>query len=292
MEILYRRHQPMAGERLQQHIEQALAAKAPESRLERIGYRLMKWMFDPQVIGADRIPNSPCLFVGNHSLFALDGMVFLPLMQHEFGRFVRPLGDKLLFMLPKVGSYLTDRGPVIGHPEVCSSLMQHGQDLLVFPGGSRESVKPADQNYTLQWRGRYGFVRCAAMHGYKVMPFAIVGPDEFYSHLVEGETLRNSVIGRLLKRLGILDDHSRTDIIPPITRGSLGSPIPKPQRCYIGFGELVDLAVYRGKKLTKQQLRTLRERVAKQIEQQLRDLVVLREQSKGGDGLLRRMLTI
>jgi hypothetical protein len=124
------------------------------------------------------------------------------------------------------------------------------------------------------------------------MPFGIVGPDEFYGHLMEGQDLPDSALGQLLKRFGLLDDDIRSDILPPIPIGALGTPFPKPQRCYLGFGEPINLSQFKGETLTKKRLQTIRGQVAEQIEIQLAELLFTREQHKGKDSLLRRLLTL
>jgi 1-acyl-sn-glycerol-3-phosphate acyltransferase len=243
------------------------------------------------VFGGENLPDKPCLFVGNHSLFALDGMVLVPVMQKEFGRFLRPLGDRFLFALPAVEKQLMKRGSVVGHPDVCGALMENGSDLLVFPGGAHEAVKPKSDMYTLQWKERYGFVKLAAKYGYTIMPFAMVGPDEFFDHYMEGSELPASPLGQLLQRLGVLKEDTRPDLLPPIPKGLLGSWLPKPQRCYIGLGRPVDLAPLKGKRLTKAKMQAVRQQVASEIETQIDQLLEAREEYKEDDGLLRKLLT-
>ena len=293
MALFDKDNQPLGDEEaLARHIEKALAVKSPRGVELEINYRLVKRLFKPLILGADNIPNRPCLFVGNHSLFALDGMVLGPVFVKELDRFPRGMGDKFLFTNPRVADYVLKSGAVMGHPEVCSALMKDRQDLLVFPGGAHEAVKPASEIYELQWKERYGFVKLAAQHGYTIMPFGLVGPDEFYGHYMEGQDLPDSGLGRLLKRLGLLNDDIRADILPPIPVGALGTPFPKPQRCYLGFGEPIKLAQYKGKTLTRKRLQTIRGQVAEQIETQLAELLFAREQHKGKDSLLRRILTL
>ena len=123
--------------------------------------------------------------------------------------------------------------------------------------------------------------RSAARHGYTIMPFGLVGPDEFYGHLIEGQELPDSVLGRLLTRAGLLHEDIRADILPPIPLGSLGTLFPKPQRCYLGFGQAIDLSRYKGKTLAKKTLHAVRAEVATQIETQLTELLIIREQHKG-----------
>jgi 1-acyl-sn-glycerol-3-phosphate acyltransferase len=201
------------------------------------------------------------------------------------------MGDKFLFSNRLSADILIRNGVVMGHPEVCSALMEDGQDMLVFPGGAYEAVKPASERYELQWKERYGFVKLAASHGYPIMPFGLVGPDEFYGHLMEGQDLPDSSLGRLATRLGLLHEDFRSDILPPIPIGSLGTLMPKPQRCYLGFGQPVNLNRYKGKTPPKNTLKKIRAQVAEQIELQLTHLLSTREQHKGEDSFVRRILT-
>ncbi len=293
MSIFDKDSNPLADEEaLQRHIRAALEVARPGGIEQELTYRVIKRLFNPLVLGADNIPDRPCLFVGNHSLFALDGWVLGPVMAKELGRFVRGLGDKFLFASERVGDFVLKYGTVLGHPEVCSALMQAGHDLVVFPGGAYEAVKPSSERYELQWKERYGFVRLAARHGYTIVPFGMVGPDEFYGHLLEGQDLPDSPLGPLLRRFGLLTEQTRSDILPPVPVGALGTLLPKPQRCYIGFGEPVDLAAEKGKRLGKRRLQAIRAEVAEQIETQLAELLFTREQHKSEDSLLRRILTL
>lgn len=292
MSALDKTNDPFDQQGLSEHIAAALAVEPMSGRELELSYKFIQRMFRPEVSGIQNIPDRPCLFVGNHSLFALDGLVLAPLMQKELGRFIRGLGDKFLFSVPSVGDFVLKRGAVLGHPEVCSALMENGSDLLVFPGGAHEAVKSASDMYSLQWKERYGFVKMAAMHGYTIMPFGIVGPDEFYGHLLEGHQIPDSALGRLLTRVGILSEETRSDLMPPIPVGVMGSLFPKPQRCYLGFGEPVDLSTFAGKKLTKKNMQIIRNMVAGEIEVQLSDMLLLREQQRGNSGLLRRILSL
>ena len=98
--------------------------------------------------------------------------------------------------------------------------------------------------------------------------------------------------GKLLKRLGLLTDDFRSDIMPPIPLGALGTPFPKPQRCYLGFGEPIDLSDYKGRTPTLKQQKIIRAEVAEQIEMQLAELLFTRAQHRGKDSLLRKLLTL
>ena len=92
--------------------------------------------------------------------------------------------------------------------------------------------------------------------------------------------------------MGLLTEDTRSVMLPPIPVCALGTLLPKPQSCDLGFGQAVDLAEYRGKRLGKKQLQSIRGQVANEIEEQLGELLRLRAQNRGKDGLLRRILTL
>lgn len=87
-------NQPLDREGLAQHIERALAIQPPSGFAHEANDRIIRQLFKPTLLHADTIPQQPCLFVGNHSLFALDGLVLTSTMLHQLGRFLRPMGDK------------------------------------------------------------------------------------------------------------------------------------------------------------------------------------------------------
>jgi 1-acyl-sn-glycerol-3-phosphate acyltransferase len=293
MALFDKDNDPLAdNEALEHHIEVALSVPMPSGLELEISYQLVRRLFNPMILGADNIPDRPCLFVGNHSFAALDGWVLAPVFIKELNRFARGLGDKFLFSSPALGERLLKIGGVMGHPEVCSALMRAGQDIMVFPGGAQEAVKPTSELYELKWKERYGFVKLAAKHGYTIMPMGIVGPDEFYGHLIEGRDIPGSPLGTLLRRLGLLTDDFREDIMPPVPVGALGTLFPKPQRCYLGFGDPVDLSQYAGRTPTRKQQKDIRAEVAEQIEMQLAELLFTRAQNRGRDSLLRKILTL
>ncbi len=255
-------------------------------------YRLIKRYFSPTVVGLENIPKEPTLFVGNHSGFGLDGFLICPIVYHEAGRFVRGMGDNALLQNPKVGDALIKSGMIPAHPEVCGAMMEDGVDLLVFPGGAHEAMKSEADKYTLLWKERYGFVRMAAKHGYPITPFAVVGADEFYDQVIESREFADSWPGKLLKKAGVLTDDWREDMMPFIPRGVLMTLLPKPQHCYLAFGEPVTVPHYPGdKSVPKSVLNRVRDETASSINTLLRDMLLLRVQERRNDGYIRRLLT-
>jgi 1-acyl-sn-glycerol-3-phosphate acyltransferase len=256
-------------------------------------YRLIKRYFSPTVVGLENIPEQPTLFVGNHCLLGLDGFVVGPVLYYEANRFVRMMGDNIWLQSEMIGDALINSGMIPGDPRACSAMMQDGHDLLVFPGGSHESLKPESQKYTLQWRERYGFVRMAARHGYSITPFGHVGPDDFYEHRIESEDFLESRLGKLLKRAGVITDEWREDLLPVIPSGLFATLLPKPQPCYLAFGESIQVPEYRGDKIVPGSvLKKVRKETADSINGLIGDMLLLRTQQQEHTGLLRRFLTL
>ena len=290
MALLDRDSIPLDDAALERHISRALAVEKPSGPLFDLAYPLLKWLFKPQLLDQQNIPDEPALFIGNHSLFATDGAILAPVMWHVKHRFLRGLGDRFLWN-PLSENFLLQQGAALGHPKVCAALMEQGADLMVFPGGAYEATKTQAERYTLQWRERYGFIRMAARHDYPIVPMAIVGPDEFYDHAIEGRELPDTSLWHWLERLGVVDDRTRRDVLPPLPLGALGSPLPKPHYCYIKFGKPVRPGGSQGRPPGKQKLRQYREEIASSIEAMLDELLALRDENRNHQGCVRRVLT-
>ncbi len=281
---------PYEGADMRRYIERVMAVEPPKNPAKSWTYKLLKGLFSPSFVDADKLPDKPCLFVANHSIYAVDGPILGLPMLAEHGRFLRALSDKWLWNSVNE-SLLLKQGVVIGHPEVCSALMEEGSDILVFPGGAHEATKPPDQKYTLQWKERSGFVRMAAQHGYTIVPTAVVGPEEFYRHLMEGRDVPGSLLGKLLTRLGLLNENSREDLIGPVPIGLFGTLLPRPQRCLIQFGDPIDLSEYRGSTPNKTLQMEIRGQVKDSIESMISALFLKRAQEKYKDKFWRRLLS-
>ncbi|MDG2460341.1 MAG: lysophospholipid acyltransferase family protein [Luminiphilus sp.] len=249
-----------------------------------------KW-FKPRFIGADNLPARPALLIGNHAFMAIDAALFHLYLYYDHGRYVKGLGDKTLFANPYYAALAHAMGGVSGRAPVVQRLMARGDDLLLYPGGAYEAIKPPESRYQLQWKQRYGFVRLAAEAGYDVVPVASVGPDEYYDHAISSERLFNSSLVRLMMKAGMLPADLRADLVPPIPTGMLGGPLPKPKTTYFAIGKPISLDEYRGEKLTTQKLTALRRKFAKAIDAEIKALLLLRERERHRDGWLRRVLS-
>ena len=252
---------------------------------------LARAWFKPKFIGLDNLPDKPALFIANHAFLAVDAALFHLYLYYDHGRYVKGLGDKSLFANAHYAAIAHAMGGVSGQAPIVERLMARGDDLLLYPGGAYESVKPLEARYQLQWKQRYGFVKLAAKAGYTVVPVASVGPDEYYDHAMSSQALFNSAPVKMLMKTGVLPKDLRSDLVPPIPSGMLGGPLPKPKTTYFAIGAPIDLAEYEDQTLSTQKLSALRRQFAKAIEKEIQSLLLLREQERHRDSWLRRLLS-
>ncbi len=252
---------------------------------------LARTWFNPKFVGIENLPDCPALFVGNHSFPALDAILFHLYLYYDYGRYIKALGDKSLFKNKRYAGLAHAVGAVSGHADVVRGLMARCTDLLLYPGGAHEAIKPPEARYQLRWKERYGFIRLALESSYTIVPIASVGPDEYYDQIFSSEQIAKSKPIRLLTELGLLPKGFRTDLIPPLPAGMLGSPLPKPKSTYFGICKPIDLKAYDTKTSDLRTLKIIRRRIEKAIKNEIQSLMMLREQQRFQDGFLRRILS-
>jgi len=225
----------------------------------------------PKVLGIERVPHRPVLFVGNHTRY---GFLDLPLMMSELWTrrriIVRGLGDHAHYAIPVWRDLLTMGGMVRGTRENVRALMRAGQSTLVFPGGADEVFKARGQEYRLLWKERLGFARLAIEFAYPIVPFAAVGAEEMYQVLVDSRTPGAAQVSALMRRLVGLQ-------LPPMVRGVGPTLLPRPERLYFWFGDPVDTSSYGGAGNDDAAARTVRDEVRAAVEEGIRTLRFERE---------------
>jgi 1-acyl-sn-glycerol-3-phosphate acyltransferase len=142
--------------------------------------RLLSHYFRASVSGADDIPRDrPVIYVGKHPRTYLYVETML-LGLYAFWDSGRPpfrvleQTGTMLHRVPLLSWVRRRLSPVPASAAHALRALDHGESVLIFPGGSRELYGPRDQ---LQWRGRTGFARLAIRAGVPVVPFAIAGAD-------------------------------------------------------------------------------------------------------------------
>lgn len=266
----------------------------PSPQQMRRHFALARRWFLPEFLGLWELElRRPALFVGNHTLFGLtDAPLMIEHLYTQYGVMLRGLGDRGHFQVPYWGEFLARNGMVLGTPENCAALMRAGEHVLVFPGGGREVMRRRGEAYRLIWKRRSGFARLAIEHGYDIIPFGSVGPDESYRILLDANDVQDSRAWRWLSRQLPLESLTRGgDMIPPLVRGLGPSLLPRPQRYYFGFGPRIATTSLRGLHDDPAAAWALREQVAGAVEQQISRLLRYRREDRLQSwSLLRRWL--
>ena len=119
----------------------------------------------------------------------------------------------------------------------------------------------------------------------------MVGPDDGWDHVIEGQDILHSRMIKLLQGLGLIGD-IRDDIVPPVPSGMFNTLIPKPQHCYLAFGEPIEVPDRRGKKgISKRIQKSVRKQTADSIESLVLEMLTMRTAGRSDDNIFRRLLT-
>jgi 1-acyl-sn-glycerol-3-phosphate acyltransferase len=265
----------------------------PDIAKFQIILKAMNYYFEPTFIGLENLDlnHRPALFVGNHTIY---GLLDIPLLINEiyqrYGVYIRSLGDHAHFLLPGWHQLLSAGGMVDGTPENCAALMAQGESILVFPGGSREVMRRKGDDYQLFWKQRTGFVRMAIEHGYDIIPFASVGPNECFDiHFDAEDVIQKKWVQKIIKKLSMDSLIRQGDSILPLSYGMLGLPVPKPQKFYFSFGARQSSDKYT-LDFCSQML--ARDKVKNTVEQQITELKQLRNSDRDASwSWIRKKLT-
>jgi len=157
---------------------------------------LYRHWFRTEAHGVERVPEGRVLLIANHAgnTFAYDAsMLSMALfLEGEPPRIARGMGEYWLPTLPFFSSMMNRVGSVVGTPENCVQLLEHGEAVMVFPEGERGFVKTLRHAYELQRFG-LGFLRLALETDTPIVPVGIVGSEEQSPGLV-----RSRWLGRLV----------------------------------------------------------------------------------------------
>lgn len=265
----------------------------PSPRLLKAALALRRFWFAPRFVGLEHLdPARPALYVGNHTLYGvIDSPVMVQGVYERTGIFLRSLGDHFHFVTPVWGRLLLRFGAVDGTPGNCARLMEAGAHIMVYPGGAREVMKNAGEEYRLVWKSRTGFARMAMEHGYDIIPFAAIGADDALSIRYDSKTFQRSLLGRLARRTGLLDRYFRGgDTVMPLATGIGGTPLPRPEKMYFSFGERIPTRHLQAAAHNRHAQWQVRHAVEQSIYRQMDELFAIRARDTGWSAWRRRLI--
>lgn len=164
---------------------------------------LCRFYFRLEIDGWRRIPPGPCLVVGVHSGAALtmDAWTLLYAWWRHFGpdRFLHGTAHDVLMATPGLGDYFREMGVLEASPDAVGQALDSGYDVVVWPGGEKDSMRHWRKRDTAVLGGRTGFVRMALEHQVPIVPVATVGGHDTVFIVSEGEWITR--LGGLGERL-------------------------------------------------------------------------------------------
>ncbi|PXX54604.1 1-acyl-sn-glycerol-3-phosphate acyltransferase [Nocardia tenerifensis] len=232
----------------------------------------------PRFYGLENIPTEgPVLLVGNHNLMGgIDAPLLLPEVLRRRGRLIRGLAENVLIAVPGVRHFLHRYGAVRGTRANCLALLKRGDAVIVFPGGGREAVRRKNEKYVLKWEGRTGFARMAIEAGAPIVPVAMIGVDDAYDIVLDGDHPLLRPLRWTVEALGV-----HPDLTPPLLRGLGPTVLPRPERFYFSAGTPIDPAPWRDAADLTTAAKELRDVVRKALEEELTFLFTEREHDSG-----------
>uniref|UniRef100_A0A6N2MB95 Serine aminopeptidase S33 domain-containing protein n=1 Tax=Salix viminalis TaxID=40686 RepID=A0A6N2MB95_SALVM len=204
------------------------------------------------VKGLAGIPSEgPVLFIGYHMLLGFELVPMVTTLLMERNILMRGIAHPMMFMrkkegnLPELSSFDTYRimgaAPVSGNN--LYKLLSSKAHVLLYPGGLREACHRKGEQYKLIWPEQSEFVRMASRFGAKIVPFGVVGEDDFGEVVFDyDDQMKIPFLKDFIKELSEEADTVRTGLNSEVNQ-DIHSPVvlPKfPGRFYYYFGKPIE----------------------------------------------------
>jgi 1-acyl-sn-glycerol-3-phosphate acyltransferase len=154
---------------------------------------LLDHYFRHEVRGWHRLPDPPCLLVGIHAggILPIDAYAFGFAWFREFGfdRVPRGTAHDFLIKSPGIGDFLKKIGTVSASHEGISTALAAGEDVILYPGGDLDALRPWTQRDKVVFGGRKGWIRMALEANVPIVPVANLGASDTMFVLTDGKTI-------------------------------------------------------------------------------------------------------
>ena len=170
---------------------------------------LMDRYFRLEIGGWERLPQEPVLLIGVHSggSLTMDAWTVIMAWWRQFGetRSLHGTAHDLLMKSPVLGDYFRSLGAISPSRENLQAAFAKGDDVILWPGGEKDSFRSWTDRDKAVLGGRKGFIRMAMRAGVPIVPVATVGGHDTLFVLSEGRGL-----AKLLK----LKERIRSELAP------------------------------------------------------------------------------
>lgn len=153
--------------------------------------------FRMEVSGFERLPEPPVLLVGNHAsgLIPIDAYAFAWQWIRHFGteRFMHGTAHDFLMRSPIPGAYLKSIGTIPASRKGIFGALEAGRDVMLFPGGDVDALRPWTRRDKVELAGRRGFIKQAIRAQVPIVPVASVGGTDTYFVLTDGRRIAKTL---------------------------------------------------------------------------------------------------
>jgi len=192
---------------------------------------LMEKYFRVSHEGMENIPETGgALIVGNHGPFGMDAPFLIKVIWDQRHRFVRALADRVVFQIPLYRLSVARFGILEGESTQAVSLLQKDKLVLVYPGGTKETVRSAKEKYQLRWDGHYGFIKVALRAQKPIIPVACIGIDDLFFQPIDHDQMLKTPIGKYAA-----EKYGNDKYAIPVFMGLGPFPIPRKLTYHIGW---------------------------------------------------------
>ncbi len=182
----------------------------------------MRWtapLFEPggpyevDFTGWERLPPAPALFIANHSggttVPDSFGLGYAWTLRHGHSRPLHTLGHDMIFRIGgPIGRTMARFGALRANPDIGRKiLVEHRRDLLVYPGGDRDTWRTFQRRHRVTFAGRVGYARLALAAGVPIVPIAHCGSHQTLVVLSSGATLARALGIQRAFRAGVMPVH-------------------------------------------------------------------------------------
>jgi 1-acyl-sn-glycerol-3-phosphate acyltransferase len=165
---------------------------------------LLDHYFRYEVRGWERLPDGPVLVVGIHAggILPIDAYAFGFAWFREFGmgRIPRGTAHDFLMQTPVIGDYLKKIGTIPASREGISTALAAGDDVILYPGGDLDALRPWTKRDEVIFGGRKGWIRMALEAQVPIVPVANLGASDTLFVLTDGKTIARTLrLDKLLR---------------------------------------------------------------------------------------------
>ena len=179
-----------------------------------------------RVIGIKNIPKKGAAIIAcNHSLATYDMMLLMSAIVTKTKRYPRSLIDRAFYRVPYLSTVMENFGGIQGTHDNAHEILENGDLLYLAPGGMKESLKPHQKKYTIQWEKRKGFAKLAIDTQTPIILAACPKADDIYK-------VYDSKLSKLV--------YENFKMPFFFASGLKGTPLPKPIQLSHYLSELIE----------------------------------------------------